>query len=317
MPKPKLAAPAALICVALATLSCAESTAPRPSVLPAVRRVVVVSVDGLRGDALAQMPALSALAANGAWTDSMQTVIPSLTVPGHVSLFTGRDVTKLGITTNTLDASAGLALAINGATSMFQWTRNAGSTSAALVGTSILPATDVEQAKTFFGIDEVVSVGLDLGAIREQALTLLARSAPPTLTFVHIPTVDFAGHDHGWTPDGGASLGAEYLAAVVAADAVIGEIITALRPAIDRGEVAVIVSADHGGGHGEGCAVGMPASREHCTAHPGDVTIPFVLVARELRTGRIGGRPTITQVAPTVARLLRLAAPRAVSAPVL
>lgn len=319
MPKLTPAAPAALLLSVLAALACAESTAPTSaSTLPTVRRVVVVSVDGLRGDALSRMPALAALTAHAAWTDSMRTVVPSLTVPGHVSMFTGRDVTKLGITTNTLDASSGLALALNGATSFFQWTKSAGGTSAALVGTSILPAADVEQAKTFFGIDEVVSVGLDLAALREQALALVNRPSPPTLTFVHIPTVDFAGHDHGWiVGDGNESLRAEYVAAASDADAVIGDLIAALRPAIESGDVALIVTADHGGGHGEGCAPEVPAIREHCTAHPGDVTIPFVLDARDVAPGRLGGHPTIMQVAPTVARLLKLTPPRAVAAPVL
>ena len=319
MPKLNPAASAATLLAVLAALACAESIAPvSSSTLPTVRRVVVVSVAGMRGDALARMPSLSALRSQAAWTDSMRTVVPSLTVPGHVSMFTGRDATKLGITTNTLDASAGLALTINGATSMFQWTKTAGGTSAALVGTSILPASDVEQAKAFFGIDEVVSVGVDLAVIREQALALVTRATPPTLTFVHIPTVDFAGHDHGWiTGDGTETLGAEYVDAAAKADSVIADLIDALRPAIEGGDVALIVTADHGGGHGEGCAVGVPAIREHCTAHPGDVTIPFVLWAHDIHAGRVAGHPTIMQVAPTVARLLKLAAPRSVPAPVL
>src|SRR3954470_12924983 len=57
------------------------------STLPAVNRVVVVSIDGLRGDAVSKMPALAALESRAAWTDSMQTVVPSLTVPGHLSMF--------------------------------------------------------------------------------------------------------------------------------------------------------------------------------------------------------------------------------------
>lgn len=318
MPKLNPAAHAALL-LSVAALACAESTAPRaPSTLPVVRRVVVVSVDGLRADALSRMPMVDELRVHAAWTDSMRTVVPSLTVPGHVSMFTGRDATKLGITDNTLDASDGLALALNGATSMFQWTKSAGGTSAALVGTSILPASDVEQAKTFFGIDEVVTVDVDLAAIREQAVALVNRASPPMLTFVHIPTVDFAGHDHGWLAgDGSATLGAEYTGATADADAVIGDLIAALRPAVERGEAALIVTADHGGGHGDGCVADVPAIREHCTAHPGDVTIPFVLWARDVRMGRVPGRPTIMQVAPTVARLLKLTAPRAVPAPVL
>ena len=109
----KYPALAAALCVtqAACTLDALGAGANSNSTLPAVTRVVVISIDGLRGDAVAQMPALSALESRAAWTDSMQTVVPSLTVPGHLSMFTGRDVTSMGVTTNTLDQSAGLALA--------------------------------------------------------------------------------------------------------------------------------------------------------------------------------------------------------------
>ena len=324
MPISKLPPLALLACAALSACAGDASVSPGGAAatsLPVVHRVVIVSIDGLRGDALPFMTATSALRARALWTDSMQTVVPSVTVPGHLSMFTGRDVTKLGVTTNTLDQAAGLALVINNATTMFQWVKAAGGTSAALIGSSLVAPSDIEQARTFFGIDEVQSVTTSLDTLRDRAIALAMRPNAPTLLLVHIPTVDLAGHDFGWirttanTATSGDVLGAEYLAAARGADAVVDSIWKALAPAVDAGDVALVITADHGGGHGDGCVSGMPASREHCTSSAADRTIPFLLIARGVSGARIAGRPTIMQVAPSIARMLVASPPKGTGIP--
>ncbi|NUQ21111.1 MAG: hypothetical protein HOQ09_09140 [Gemmatimonadaceae bacterium] len=293
----------------------APGTAAYNGALPAVRRVVVISIDGLRGDAVQDMPNLVALRARGAWTDSMQTVVPSLTVPGHLAMFTGRDVTAFGVTSNTLDQQAGTALSMNGASTMFQWVKGAGGTSAALVASSLVPASQLEEARSYFGLDAVTAVDGNLDDLRTRAVASATSAYAATLLFVHIPTVDWAGHDYGWirTDVGGVGgsdvLGDRYIAAARAADDVVGAVWRALQPAIESGEVALLVTADHGGGHGAGCKTGVPAAREHCTSDPADRTIPFLLLSRGAAIGRLAGRPTNTQVAPTVGRQLRVAVP--------
>jgi Uncharacterized proteins of the AP superfamily len=292
------------------------------STLPAVSRVVVVSIDGLRGDAVKTMPSLAALESRAAWTDSMQTVVPSLTVPGHLSMFTGRDVTAFGVTTNTLDQSAGLSLAINGATTMFQWVKDAGGHTSALIAGSLVPASDLASAQNFFGIDQITTVTADLASLQADAIAAATSPGAPTLLFIHTPTVDFAGHDFGWVrtdtvlPDGSDVLGPQYVAAARGADSVIAALWSALQPAIEDGDVALVITADHGGGHGEHCVADMPAVREHCTSQPGDRTTPFLLVAKGVPAGRLVGEPTITQVAPTVGQLLRVKLPARAGAPI-
>ena len=320
----KLAALAAVLCVtqSACTLDALGLGANGNSTLPAVSRVVVISIDGLRGDAVAEMPFLSALRSRAAWTDSMQTVVPSLTVPGHLSMFSGRDVTALGVTTNTLDQAAGLALALNGATTMFQWVKDAGGRTTALVAASLIPASDLATAQSFFGIDRITTVTADLASLRIDAIAAATATDAPTLLFVHIPTVDFAGHDYGWvrsdavSATGGDLLGSEYLAAARAADSVVNDVWLALQPAIESGDVALIITADHGGGHGEHCVFDIPANRQHCTSQPGDRTTPFLLVAKGVPSGRLAGEPTIMQVAPTVGQLLRVKIPSRAGPPV-
>ena len=309
------AACAAFLAAFLPACAADRAAAPTDDVAsPAVSRVVMVSIDGLRADALAHMPALGALLERAAWSDSMLSVTPSLTVPGHLAMFTGRDVTQFGLVSNTLDRAAGATLVFNRASTVFQWVRGAGGRTAALVGASLVPEAQLAEASEFFAIDEMVSVGAEPATIAGQAVAIATRADAPALLFVHVPTVDFAGHDHGWirtdtTAAGGRDvLGARYVQAVRDADAAIGTLWAALQPAVDRGEVALVVTADHGGGHGDGCTSGVEASREHCTADAADRAIPFVLLSKDA-TGRLPGRPAITQVAPTIARLMGIDVP--------
>jgi phosphopentomutase len=291
-------------------MSCGIAPAePDPAL---VRRVVLVSVDGLRADALERMPALSALRARAQWSDSMITVVPSLTVPAHLSLFSGRDVTTMGVSTNSLDESAAVALLVNGATSIFQWVRSSGGTSTAIIGGALVPVSQLATAKAFFGLDALIAAPEATRAIIDQAITVAAGPSAPEMLFVHISAVDAAGHAFGWI-DAGGTLTPAYAAAVADVDRELSRLIAAVEPAMAAGEIALAITADHGGGRGDGCVAGIAATHEHCTAHDGDRRIPWLLVAQGVTPGRLAGRPAITQVAPTLANLLKINRPTQVS----
>lgn len=287
-------------------------------------RVVLVSVDGLRGDALAAMPRLRALAARGAWTDSMTSVLPSLTVPGHLSMLSGRDVTRWGIRSNDLDSTAAMRFVFSGASTMFDWTRGAGRSTEAIAGASLIGDAVLADAQKFFGVDTLIATDTRAEAIADRAVARLTSAAgrgAPSLLFVHFPDVDLAGHDSGWIvpgahgPRGEDVLAPTYLAAAARVDSAIGRLADALATGLDSGTVALVVTADHGGGHGEGCVEGMPAEREHCTAAPGDELIPFVAVARGVTPHRLPAGARLVQVGPTVGALLRVWMPANVADP--
>jgi arylsulfatase A-like enzyme len=306
------------LAVAGAFTGCSDAAAPagEPTAGLRVSRVVLVSVDGLRADAMAHMPNLRALASSGAWTDEMRTVLPSLTVPGHLSMLSGRDVTTFGINTNSLDSTAAIRFVFGGATTVFEWVRGAGLHADAVAGASLVAPELVSSAQSFFGVDTMVATDLDADAVTTSALARLADGTPPALLFVHYPDADVAGHDHGWivpgvtAAGGGDSLGTQYLAAVARIDAAIATLHGALAAEIASGHTALIVTADHGGGHGEGCSE-LPAYREHCSSAVADVTVPFVLVARDAPAVQLSTAPTVQQVAPTIADMLGVTKPRA------
>lgn len=303
-----------------AMTACSDAIAPgaRDAVTPA--RVVLVSVDGLRGDAMAHMPQLSALAAAGVWTDAMTSVLPSLTVPGHLAMFSGRDVTRAGITSNALDTTAALRFVFSGASTVFAWVHNAGGTSEAIAGASLFGETMLTEAREIMALDSLVATDTRAEVIADRAVARLAAGGAPDLLFVHFPDADLAGHEHGWvvpgltTLTGRDSLSPAYLDAARRVDAAIGRLAAALRPAIEAGEVALVVTADHGGGNGEGCVQGVPSFKEHCTAAPGDELIPFVLVARGVAPRRLPSGAHLTQVGPTVSALLGVPARNAQAA---
>ena len=307
---------------ASAASACEPALAPAPSTLPTVQRVVLVSVDGLRADAAMRMPGLTALRARGLWTDSMRTVLPALTVPGHLSMFSGRDVTALGIRDNSLDEAAMLGWYVNGVSTVFDWVRGAGGHTVAIAGASLVRPELRADAERFFGVDTLIAIDLAADAVAERALEEIARADGPTLLFVHFSDADLAGHDDGWivpgvpAADGSDSLSTPYLEATWLVDEAIARLAAALGPAIDAGTVALVVAADHGGGAGEGCTAGVPAFREHCTAALGDELVPFVLVARDVTPGRAASALRVTQVGPTVGALLGAWRPRGVDNPI-
>ena len=64
-------------------------------------RTVLIVVDGMRPDAIAAMPRVQKLLKNASYTMTATTVMPSVTLPCHMSLFHSVDPSRHGTTTNT------------------------------------------------------------------------------------------------------------------------------------------------------------------------------------------------------------------------
>jgi hypothetical protein len=301
---------------ALLVAGCAElKMAPVTEYPVTAQRVILVSLDGVRADALQHLPTVLALRQRAVWTDAMQTVLPALTLPAHLSMLSGRDVTQYAITQNTMDAGIAAVMRLNGITPMFAWARAEAMRSAAVAGMSLIPAAQRAEAQAFFAVDTLVSTDGDAPVLTSAAIALLRADASVRMMFVHFPDADFAGHTYGWIGDGGTHTPA-YRAALARVDSALATLWSEIAPSVDAGHTALIITADHGGGHGEGCGTGEAPTHTHCTAHPGDRLVPFVLVARDARPARLAGEIAITQVAPTVGALLGLPIPERAARPV-
>lgn len=305
-----------LALAALVVAGCAElKMAPVTEYPVTAHRVILVSLDGVRADALPYLPTVLTLTQRGVWTDAMQTVLPALTLPAHLSMLSGRDVTQYGITQNAMDAGIAAVMRINGITPMFAWAQAAEMRSAAVAGVSLIPAAQRAEVQSFFAIDTLVATDGDAPLLASAAIALLRADPSVRMMFVHFPDADFAGHSYGWIGDGGAHTPA-YRAALARIDGAIATLWREIAPSVEAGHTALIITADHGGGHGVGCNTGELATHTHCTAHPGDRLVPFVLVARDAAAVRLPSGLSITQVAPTVGALLGLPIPERAARPI-
>lgn len=254
----------------------------------AAERVVLISVDGLRADALArfQPPTLTRLAAEGAFTDRAETVLPSLTVPAHLSMLSGVGPDSHGVFNDRIRLTPEMAAL----EPLFRRARDRGRAAAAFMsGEGPLEGFDVALGcKLAFGLDSLTLVPADGMAVADSAAALL-EAAGTDLVFLHLPDPDLAGHRYGWSSP-------EYRRAVLRADSAVERIVARVAGGDDPGardSVLVVVASDHGGG-------GAYGDRLHGSSAPEDVRIPVVLWGAGAIPGRSLGPASILDVAPTV-----------------
>ena len=230
-----------------ATSQPTETLTPTPA--PHASRVLILSIDGLRPDAisLAPMPNLLALMQNSAYTLNAQTVDPSVTLVSHTSMLVGVCPSKHGVTWNDYTPENGYAIG----TDIFDLAHAAGLQTVMYVGKEKLrQITEPSSTDIFVYIND-----RDL-VITEQLIENFPQDFG--LLFVHFPTTDWMGHEYGW-------LSPEQLSVVYRADEALGQILAELDARGLRDETLIIITADHGG-----------HDTTHGTKRPEDMTIPWI-----------------------------------------
>lgn len=252
--------PVWLVAAGLAVLGAAPVTAshlatPVPSVgveteaplAPAFARtghLVVISIDGLRPDAIEKFdaPTLQRLMREGTYTLEAQTILPSKTLPSHTSMLTGVGPAVHGITWN---GDLTLLRGTVRVPTVFSVARSAGLRTAAFFSKSKFHHLEVPGSLTHVESPR----GWKGRWTAERTVGEVERDLPrerPHLTFVHFGEPDYAGHAHGWmTP--------AYAEGVRAADAAVARVLATADRTFGEGSYTVIVTSDHGGdGHGHG-----------------------------------------------------------------
>src|SRR5215216_1630594 len=118
------------------TVTATATETPTPTITPTptplVRRVLILSIDGLRPDAisLAPMPNLLSLIQSSAYSLTAQTVLPSVTLISHASMLSGLCPSKHGVFWNDYIPENGFALG----TDLFDVAHAAGFQTAMVVG---------------------------------------------------------------------------------------------------------------------------------------------------------------------------------------
>ncbi|HTL27871.1 MAG TPA: ectonucleotide pyrophosphatase/phosphodiesterase, partial [Tepidisphaeraceae bacterium] len=238
------------------------NTPPTTRPVPAISRVLIISVDGCRPDLIfrAHTPNIHKLIEEGSFTFWAKSTPMANTLPSHVSMLTGVGPARHAIMWNgDLPLSVPVYPLVP---TIFEVAHNAGYT------------TGVATGKSKFDI--IAKPGtIDHGYFPDQPKTTdpevamnavqIIRQYKPQVMFVHFPGNDSAGHKFGWgTP--------EQIEAIEQADVSVGAVMRALEELKLKDSTLIIFSADHGG-----------AGRTH---GPDDVrsrTIPWIAVGPGIR----------------------------------
>ncbi len=249
---------------------------------PLTRRVLILSIDGLRPDAiaLAPMPMLLKLIESSAYSFTAQTIRLSATLPAHASMLSGLCPNKHGVDWNDYLPEKGFALG----TDLFDIVHVAGMQTAMFVGKEKLrQITEPSSTDIFQFIND-----------RDLIVTEnLIQNFPADfrLLFIHFATTDDMGHVYGW-------LSGEQLSVIYRADQAIEKILAELDSRGIRDETLIIITADHGG-----------LGDSHTSGYPEDMTIPWIANGAGIVPKQLTSQINTVDTAATAAYALGLDIP--------
>lgn len=251
VPTPK---PAPVEAAGVTACTCGEAACPCE-----INYVVIISIDGLRPDAIeeADTPTLDALRTQGAYSPAAQAVLPSVTLVNHASMLGGMSPAKHGIYWNSNDPDLGK---VKGPT-LFSVAHEAGLSTAMVVGKPKLEHLVLPNS-----VDNYIYAGFTDLQVVSEAIPVIEDNMP-NLLFIHLPDVDSAGHALGW-------MSLAQLLALNLTDGLVGEIVAALKSEGYLDQTLLIITADHGG-----------TGFKHGSDSPEDATIPWLAVGPGVPAG--------------------------------
>ena len=245
-------------------------------------KVLLILSDGMRPDAVGGHKVVDYLKENGAYCMNARTVMPSVTLPCHMSLFHSVDPERHGTTTNIYVPQ------MRPVSGLFEQLDKEGKKCAMLYSWEEL--RDVVRPGV---LCRSVCVSGDRYGYKAASRELFEtakdwlRRPEIDFLFLYFADPDVIGHEKGWMSE-------EYKQAVKENCDMVGELIRKFGD-----EWRIIYTADHGG-HG----------RMHGMDIPEDMTIPLFFLGQEFEAGREMANLSIKDIAPTVAALFEAEIPK-------
>ena len=242
-------------------------------------KLFLALIDGMRPDALTALnhPFFQELCRSSRYSLDMRTVMPSVTLPCHMSLFHSVTPERHGIITNTYVPQVrpvkGLCEVLNDAgkscASFYTWE----------------PLRDLSRPltlahSTFFSGRRYTYQVAD-AMVTDAAEKMFAAGTEPDFVFFYQCQVDEAGHKSAWMSD-------EYMSALNRALDNVQKMVKLLPE-----DYRVILVADHGG-----------HDRSHGSEAPEDMTIPVFMRHSTIAPGKFSGDINIIDLAPTITKIL-------------
>jgi predicted AlkP superfamily pyrophosphatase or phosphodiesterase len=240
-------------------------------------KVVFMMTDGLRPDAITpeNAPNLIDFMARGSYTRKAQSLMPTVTLPCHTSIFHSVPSTRHGILDNEWKSMArpvtGLVEQISAnnkkAGFIHNWER-------------LRDLNRPEQLYFSFYINTSYDADGDK-YVADTAIEWIPKSECD-FWFVYFGTVDTSGHKYGWMEEG-------YINQIKYVDNLIGDVLSVIDD-----ETTVIIHSDHGG-----------HDRTHGTDSPEDMNIPYMITGPNIKKNHeLQSEVTLLDTTPTIAHIL-------------
>ena len=242
------------------------------------KKVILISIDGMRSDGLQQCNNLyvKELEKICTYTYKAQSMVPSVTFPCHFSMTHSVTPQRHGILTNTYVPQ------VRPVEGIFEKIKQAGGVSAMFYGWE--PLRDIALPGTLkFAtyINAYMKESSDT-VLTDEAIRVISENKPDFAFLYMVETDEKGGHDNGWMSE-------EYLRRIAIAIDNVKRIIDTFGE-----EYSVIIMADHGGhdrSHGSTCAE--------------DMTIPLFFYGTEFSAGQeIEKEISLLEIAPTIAKIM-------------
>lgn len=242
---------------------------------PYADRVVLISFDGLRPDFISSFPNFTKLLREGAYTLKAKTVLPSVTLPAHVSMLTGVSPKRHKVIENYWLPWQGKVKT----TTLFQRIKRSGKGTTMVCGKEKLGVLAVSGS-----LDEYKFIPFTGSAEKQitgEAVRIIKNSKINFL-FIHYPFPDHGGHTYGWGSR-------QYSNEIARMDRELGHIMEAINKDTKL-RTMLIVTADHGG-----------HNRTHGSDSPEDYTIPWIVWGKMVHKGvKISAKVNIVDTAAVV-----------------
>lgn len=238
-------------------------------------KVALILVDGMRPDALTNVAKAQKMIGQSASAMDATTVMPSVTLPCHVSLFHSVDPERHGTTTNIY---APQVRPINGLCEVLF--KNEKTSAFFYDWEQLRDLSRPDSLEFSYFIKGRRNWSDSAKKITETSIEYI-NSNEPDFAFIYLGYPDNAGHAHNW-------MSKEYNEAVEECWDHIDRIVNSLPE-----DYTVIVTADHGG-----------HDRRHGDNVPEDMLIPVIVKGPDFAPGSKLENVNIKDLAPTVVKLI-------------
>ena len=241
------------------------------------QKVIFVTIDGMRPDAFLSCghPMVEYIRRNASYSMDASSVIPSVTLPAHLSIFYSVPPQRHGTLTNDYVPP------VRPFDGLFEQIRHAGKTSAMFTGWEPLREVSRPGLLTFSEYAWAYSIESSDTYLTDRALVCIKEREPDFLFLHLVETDEKGGHDNGWMSE-------KYLDRVRIALDNLKKILDACGD-----QYTVIVSADHGG-----------HDRMHGTELLEDMVIPMFFIGKTFKAGKELHGLSLLDLAPTIAKVM-------------